>query len=430
MYIELLYFVLMLVGFVVCSTILKLPSSISFAVASVIGGLVGGFGLPLRHLVEGTFGYLDTVLVIATSMVFMKAIEAAGTFDLVSVFLVEKLHKFPTLLLIAFSVVIMFPAMVTGSSISSVISAGGLIGPIMTSIGISKERASAIIGVNSFLGMIAPPVNIPVMFICEAVDMAYTNFTLMLVLMTFPMAIISTLIIGRKEVGKIDIEAVRTAGNFDQIKENVKWPVYLPLLALVIVILIPNVFPKSPTIGLPLTFLVAAVPAFFVGRKVSFVKVMREAIEKSIGIMGMLMGVGMFVQIITLIGSRGFIVYITMILPEVVRYIAMCTIMPAFGGISVFGSASVLGGPLTLAFNKFGLDVKICAAAISLICCVGDVLPPTAACGLVSANLMGCENYFKGVLKYYIIPIVMCIAYGLLWVLVVAPNKALSSALQ
>ena len=47
---------------------LKLPVSISLVIASVVGAAVGGHGLPLRHLVEGTLGYLDALLIIATAM--------------------------------------------------------------------------------------------------------------------------------------------------------------------------------------------------------------------------------------------------------------------------------------------------------------------------------------------------------------------------
>ncbi|PKL74761.1 MAG: C4-dicarboxylate ABC transporter permease, partial [Candidatus Melainabacteria bacterium HGW-Melainabacteria-1] len=53
--------------------ILKWPVSISMLLASVAGALAGGQGIPIRHLVEGTFGYVDTILTIATAMVFMNA---------------------------------------------------------------------------------------------------------------------------------------------------------------------------------------------------------------------------------------------------------------------------------------------------------------------------------------------------------------------
>ena len=50
---------------------LKLPSGVAMGAAAVVGALVGGQGIPVRHLVEGTFGYLDAMLIIATAMIFM-----------------------------------------------------------------------------------------------------------------------------------------------------------------------------------------------------------------------------------------------------------------------------------------------------------------------------------------------------------------------
>jgi len=49
---------------------LKWPVSVSMLVASVAGALAGGVQDPVRHLVEGTFGYVDTILTIATAMMF------------------------------------------------------------------------------------------------------------------------------------------------------------------------------------------------------------------------------------------------------------------------------------------------------------------------------------------------------------------------
>ena len=50
----------MVVAFVIGTFALKLPVSLSLVIASVIGALVGGHGLPLRHLVEGEAENLRT----------------------------------------------------------------------------------------------------------------------------------------------------------------------------------------------------------------------------------------------------------------------------------------------------------------------------------------------------------------------------------
>jgi len=198
--IELLYFIVMLAVFVIFLVLLKVPAGISLMVSAIVGALIAGFGIPIRHLVEGTFGFIDPIMTIVAAMIFMVTLEKSGALDACSVAIVEKLHKYPTLLLIAFMIIIMFPAMITGSAIASIISSGALVAPIMIKIGIPRNKTAAIIALGAVLGMIAPPINIPVMLICDVVDMPYIGFTLPLLLLTLPVAIFSVLFIGRKYI--------------------------------------------------------------------------------------------------------------------------------------------------------------------------------------------------------------------------------------
>ena len=78
----------------------KLPVGVSMMLSAIGGCLAGGEGLPIRHLVEGTFSYIDTILVIATAMVFMKVVEKSGTLDALSAVIIKKFHKHPAILLI------------------------------------------------------------------------------------------------------------------------------------------------------------------------------------------------------------------------------------------------------------------------------------------------------------------------------------------
>ena len=50
-------------------------------------------------------------------------------------------------------------------------------------------------------------------------------------------------------------------------------------------------------------------------KKINFFKVSKNAINESLPVMGILMGVGMFIQIITLTGVRGYIVVNSLSLP-------------------------------------------------------------------------------------------------------------------
>ena len=110
--------------------------------------------------------------------------------------------------------------------------------------------------------------------------------------------------------------------------------------------------------------------------------------------MALLAGVGMFVEVLTWIGARGWFVANALSLPSILQYVAIAVTLPVFGGISAFGSASILGGPFVMAF--LALDNIIVASALSLLAALGEFLPPTA----MSATLVA-EETAKVFLKSY-----------------------------
>jgi hypothetical protein len=76
------FYTLVMVGvFVLGAFALKLPIAVAMSLAAVSGAVAAGEGIPLRHLVEGTFGYLDTILIIASAMIFMKTVERIGLLE-------------------------------------------------------------------------------------------------------------------------------------------------------------------------------------------------------------------------------------------------------------------------------------------------------------------------------------------------------------
>lgn len=415
--IELVFFIVMIVVFILCLLFLKVPAGISLMISAIIGSLIAGFGIPIRHLVEGSFGYLDTILTIAAAMIFMVALEKSGALDASSVFIVEKLHKYPTLLLISFMFIIMFPGMITGSTIASVVSSGCLVAPIMIGMGIPKNKTAAIVGLGSIFGMLAPPINIPVMVICDVVDMPYIGFTLPLLLLTFPLAIFTVIFLGRKHVKEIDVEQLKNHMNF-KIKEEVNGLVFLPILLLVVLIILQNAFARYMIqLGLPLTFMICAIAALFCGKKFNFINASKEGLNKALGAMALLMGVGMFVQVITLNGVRGFFVINALSLPKELLFVSMGLTVPIFGGISAFGSASILGGPFVMALGS--LNPIIVASGLSLLTGIGEFLPPTAMAATFACEVADKESY-KNALKPAIIPLLLMLVYAMFFIIVLA----------
>jgi TRAP-type C4-dicarboxylate transport system permease large subunit len=237
--------------------------------------------------------------------------------------------------------------------------------------------------------MIAPPINLPAMIIGQGVDMPYIGFTNPLLLMTFPLAIVTSLIIGVRQVKPVDLqEFVRTRE-----REPIKgFAVYLPLIIMVILMVLENVS-WGFSLGLPLIFMISAIVASLTGARGNLFKISLSAVQNSLGILSILIGVGMFIQIMTLNGVRGLIVGFLNGLPQGALLVGIALGISAFGAVSSYGSASVLGVPFLLAFLGNN-DIVVCSA-LSLLAGLGDMVPPTALAGIFAAHVVGEKNYFK-----------------------------------
>ena len=427
--IEFIIFIAMVAMFMIGAFLLKLPVSISMVLASLVGALIGGHGIPMRHLVEGTFGYIDTILVIATAMMFMNVIQESGALNTLSSLIVKKFHKKPVLLLILLMIIIMFPGMITGSSTAAVLSAGAIVAPVLITMGIPVANTGAIVAVGGILGMIAPPVNVPAMIIGGGIDLPYVGFTVPLLLLTVPVAIFTVLYLGLKYVKNFDYETFQSNSevsleiNYETSQSNSEISLasnkgiklYIPILLVLFLMIATKLVPQIiPDLGMPLIFIIGTVVGLFTGKKVNLIKTAKEAVNSTLPVLGILMGVGMFIQIMTLTGVRGFIVINALSLPSVLLYLGIAIAIPAFGAVSAFGAASVLGVPFLLAL--LGKNEVLVAAALSFIAGTGDLVPPTALAGMFAAQVVGEDNYFV-VLKKCLIPGIAIILWGLFFII-------------
>ena len=407
---ELLVLLVMLGVFLLGNLLCKLPVSLSMILDAIAGALVAGEGIPVRHLFEGCFTYIDTILIISTAMLFMTAIQRSGALEALNALIVTKFYKAPALMLILLMFIIMFPGMITGSSTAAVLSAGAIVAPILLKIGIPKEKAGAILAIGSIMGMAAPPVNIPAMLIAGGVDMPYIGFEGPLFLLTIPCAIFTVLFLGLKYCKDLDIEELKKELDME-IGKQYGFKLYIPILLLVVLLVLTRALPQfMPQLGTPLIFLICAVVALFTGKRFNAWHAGLEAMDTTIPVLAKLMGVGMFIQILTLTGARGYIVVSCLGLGIVLLYAAVCIVMPAFGAVSSYGAASVMGVPFLLVLLDTGDQITL-AAALSFICCLGDLMPPTALAGNYAAQIVGLK--YKPVLKHCIIPFLVCIALGL-----------------
>ena len=409
---ELIAFLVMVAVFLLGCFLCKLPVSLSMVLASVAGAIAGGQGLALRHLVEGMFAYVDTIMVIATAMIFMKVIQESGALDAIASLIIQRFHKVPALMLIFIMIIIMFPGMITGSSTASVLSAGSIMAPVLMLMGVPVLETACILALGGVLGMIAQPTNIPAMIIGAGIDIPYSGFGLPLTMLTFPLAFLFVLMFGYKYVKNMNYVEVEAKLNTDS-RERFGFKVYIPLLLAIVLMVLNKAVPAIPDIGMPLVFLISAVVGCFTGYKFNFFKAAKESVHSALPVMGILMGVGMFIQVMTLTGVRGLIVTSCLSLPSFARYLALAISMPAFGAISSFGSASVLGVPFLLSF--LAKDQIIVAAALSLVASLGDMVPPTALAGIFAAKVVGMENYTP-ILKKCLIPCLIVVIWAILFI--------------
>jgi len=407
---EIFYFILMIVAFILCAMWVKLPIGISLIISSIVGALVAGYGIPIRHLVEGTFAYLDPILIITTALIFMEALRRSGALGSISTLIITKMHNRPFWLIILITVFIMFPGMITGLSTATVLTTGALVAPALILLGIPHVTVAAMIAMTAIYGMIAPPINVPAMIIGGGVDMPYIGFDLPLLFATMPLAFGVNLALGYKHIRNVDIEKIKP-----KLSENYfpkyGWILYTPLFIVVILLLGVRIFPEVfPNLGVPLIFMIGSIITLFTGKKINYFKLSHTAIKDALPVLGILIGVGMFIQIMTLNGVRGMLVIESLGMPSFWRYLSMGIMIPLFGAVSAYGSASVLGVPFLLSF--LGQNEIIVGSALSLLTGLGDLMPPTALAGIFAAQVVGEKNYFK-VLKITFIPALATIVWAL-----------------
>ncbi len=412
-----LVLLLMIAVFAITAMLVKLPIGLSLVIASIMGALVAGKGIPIRHLVEGAFGYFDTILIILAAMIFMQALQKSGILDSISSLILKTFTKNKFFLLMTMMLIIMFPGMITGSSTVAVLSTGTLVAPVLIRLGLSKVKTAALIAMGAILGMIAPPVNILVMIMGAGVDMPYVGLTLPLLIIVIPLAIGMALWLGFKDItliNKTELLAILPPG----LGPKYRFRLYLPL-GIVFFLLLAQSLPTIPVpdIGIPAIFLLGGLTCLAGGRRFNLIQATQTALNDALPILTILVGVGMFIQIMTLTGGRGWIILSFLSLPSGLLYAGIATSMPLFGAVSAYGSASILGVPFILALIE--KNAVLTSAALSAVAGLGDLMPPTALAGIFAAQVVGEPNYFK-VLRYCLVPALFQLIMGI-GVLMLAP---------
>lgn len=414
---DFLIFLIMVAVFILAAAVPRLPIGVSLILAALAGAVAGGEGIALRHLVEGGFGFFDVMLIILAAVLFMKVLQASGALDSLAAVLLKAFYRRKTLLLLTTTVLVMFPGMITGSSTASVLTSGPLVAPVLMKLGLSRLRTGAFIAMAAVLGMIAPPINILVMIMGGGVDMPYVGVAGPLLLIVVPLAVVIPLWIGLKHIRVLGIEDMRAILP-ESLFPKYGLKLYLPLVLVIGLMAGQRALVKiMPDIGIPGIFLAGSLLGLVCGRPFNLWKTTRKAVEEALPILTILAGVGMFIQIMTLTGGRGWVVMTFLSMPSGFLYAAIATSMPLFGGISAYGASSILGVPFILAMiNK---NAILTSTALSAVAGLGDLVPPTALAGIFAAQVVEEKNYFR-VLRHCLVPAIFVLAVGI-GILVAAP---------
>ncbi len=401
----------MLALFAIAVFVGKFPIGVSLVISAIVGALLSGYGVPLRHLIEGGISYLDPILIIVTAMIFMEIIKETGALGETSRLIVVHLQSYPFRFLTAVTIFIMLPGMITGLSTASVLTTGAVVAPALIAWGIPKIKTGSIIAMAALFGMIAPPINVPAMIIGGGVDMPYIGFELPLLFATLPLALATTFLIARPHIGSGSAQAIKEA--FVNLPAGInRYRLFIPVLVLVILMALARIMPNDFTsMGMPLIFVISGLTAFRSGKPFNYWRVARTAVHKALPVMGILVGIGMFIQVMSLTGVRGYLIVNIVQIPSYWIFLAIIITLPLFGAISSYGSSYVLGVPFLLAL--LGRNEIIVASGLTLIASLGDMMPPTALAGIFAAQVVEEKNYFK-ILKVCIPYILLTAVYGIL----------------
>ncbi len=432
---------LMLVCFLALAAWRHWPIGVALVAAAWAGAAFNGTWLPARHLIDGAFSYLDPILVIATAMIFMRVLADGGALAAAGAAVERRFRDRPVLLLPLLMAVVMFPGMITGSSTASVLTTGAVAAPILVGIGTPRRRAAAFVAMGSVLGMVAPPISIPAMLIGGGIDLPYVGFDAPLALASFPLALGLAYALGWPRGGGApgarvapsgqDAPAGQTPG---AIGAGVPpgaasapqatpatlpiWRALVPAIAVAVLMVAPRLWPaRIMDPGLPLSFLAAAAIGIMASRRFAIGPSLIRAIREALPVLGILTGVGGFIQVMTLTGGRGWLVAVMLGAPSWTIVGAAAVSIPLFGAVSAFGSASVLGVPFLLAL--LGRNEIVTTAGLSLLAGLGDLMLPAAVVPTLAARVSGIGDR-RQVLKLCVVPALLAVAIAVL-ILVFSP---------
>src|SRR5262245_52451613 len=74
-------FAVAVILFIVLHGVIRWPMPLAFLAVAVVSAILGGFGIPFRHLVEGGFGFINLALALFAGAFFGHMMRLSGAAD-------------------------------------------------------------------------------------------------------------------------------------------------------------------------------------------------------------------------------------------------------------------------------------------------------------------------------------------------------------
>lgn len=397
---------------------LKVTTELSMLLAALAGGIAHGVWISPRHIVDGAFTYFDVTLIFITATFFMNLLKHAGGVNYIIRAIIRRFHRHRALALLFLALVLLIPGALTGAGSVTVLVMGALVATVLTYMGISKDRVAAIIFLCAAMSAAAPPINLWAMMAAAGSNMPYVGFFVPLGIIAVLGSIFSMFFLGWKgtpvELDKVMAELPEpTAG-------MTGWKVVLPFVILLGLILAGRIWPWTmPTLGLPLMFIIAAIVTVIISpKRLPIFTIARETVEGLLPLIGVMVVVGVLVQIMALSGARGLISLGVVTLPLPVIFASLWLILPFSEGLVQYAAAPLLGVPLILLFNMKGINPIIALSGMAVMFPIGDMLPPTTVVGRAATITVGFKgSYYGQFVRRCLVPAAFVLILGTLYII-------------
>lgn len=401
----------------------KLSVELSMLAAAVAGGLAGTFKStpPIsqlaRHLVEGSFTYLDVMLVFSTATIFMAIVSESGGVLYVVRGTIKYFYNKRIIALLLLMIIILIPGALTGAGSVSLLVVGAPVALALGYLGIEKRRVAAILFIIAGLSAAAPPVNIWAMMLCAGTAIPYVGFELPLGIPILLLGTFAMLVLGWKRKEKKDLTTVLK--EMPEVPKGMSWwRVLLPFLVFFGLVIAYRLLPfTTPIMGLPLEFTIAALVAWLVSpKKIRILSLSRDTMKRLLPLIATVVVVGMLQQVMTATGVRGMISFAVISTPLILLFISLAVIIPVSEGVLTYGAAAIIGIPLIWFLDSIGLHATVAISGLSLLWPLGDGLPPTALIGRLSVMVSEYKESYWTFLKSTWIPWIVITVVGILMV--------------